>query len=252
MGTSSLVFAGAPYSNSAPLIDRLVDVDASIEVCHDHPSQMVQALMGGEVDVALLPVVDLFRHTELSMIEGFGVVADGPIRSVLLKCDAPVGAIRRVLRDPASSTSNALAFLVLREQLGREVELVDAGDADARVLIGDRALCSSEAPYGDIDLAQAWTQMSGLPFVFAVWAVRNDFAYRPLVAEIVEKACMLGCASLEQIAKRYVAGAEHDVDFWYEYLKLIRYRIAERELAGLNHFRELVKTIPGLLGAKGI
>jgi predicted solute-binding protein len=69
------IFAGAPYSNSAPLVDRLPTVDPRVRVIHDHPANLVTDLREGRADVALIPVVHLFCHPELQMIDGLGVAA---------------------------------------------------------------------------------------------------------------------------------------------------------------------------------
>jgi len=96
---------------------------------------------------------------------------------VLLKCDVPVAQVRSVMKDPASATSNALAELLLRRHFRRDVVMEpfrEGAVVDAAVVIGDRALVSAPAPGGDIDLATAWKELTGLPFVFAVWAYRRD------------------------------------------------------------------------------
>ncbi len=153
---NKFIFAGAPYSNSAPLVDKLMEIDPRVRVINDDPAQLVADLNAGRADVALIPVAHLFSHPELTMIEGLGVAADGPVKSVLLKCNVPVTQIKTVGRDPASATSNALAELLLRKHFGCTVEMVDSEDVDASVVIGDRALCSVPAPACDIVLAVAW------------------------------------------------------------------------------------------------
>jgi len=240
------VFAGAPYSNSAPLVEKLTEVDPRVRVINDHPSKLVADLNEGRADVALIPVAHLFSHPELTMIEGLGVTADGPVKSVLLKCNVPVEEIKTVGRDPASATSNALAELLLKKHFGREVEMHDFGlldTPDAAVVIGDRALCSDPAPAGDIDLAEAWKEMTGLPFVFAVWAVRKDFPSIDAVTEIAHKAYKAGFQCLEKIAQRYADTLGSSPSFWLDYLThSIHYELGERELSGLGLFSELLGT----------
>lgn len=235
------IFAGAPYSNSAPLVDRLKEVDSRVRVISDHPSKLVADLDAGRADVALIPVVHLFSHPELTMIDGLGIAADGPVRSVLLKCNVPVDRIKTVARDPASATSNALAGLLLRKHYCRDVEIADLPNPDATVAIGDRALCSDPAPAGDIDLAEAWKEMTGLPFVFAVWAVRKDFPEIEAVVEIARKACNAGLQSLENIAARYAGELGRSQSFWLDYLgQSIHYELGGRDLEGMKRFRDLV------------
>lgn len=248
---TEFVFAGAPYSNSAPLVDHLTEVDPRVRVINDHPARLVADLNAGLADVALIPVAHLFSHPELTMIDGLGIAADGPVKSVLLKCNVPVGRISTVERDRASATSNALAELLLRKHFKREVRMCDpstksGGDLpvpDAMVVIGDRALCADPAPAGDIDLAEAWKEMTGLPFVFAVWAVRKDFPDIHAVADIADKACATGMKSFEKIAARYAGEFGKTESFWFEYLShSIHYRLDERDMQGLAYFRSLIST----------
>lgn len=238
------VFAGAPYSNSAPLVDKLTEVDSRVRVMNDHPANLVADLNAGKADVALIPVAHLFTHPELVMVEGLGVAADGPVKSVLLKCNVPVDQIKRVERDPASATSNALAELLLENHYGRTVEMHDfqtLETPDATVVIGDRALCSTPGPAGDIDLAEAWKEMTGLPFVFAVWAVRRDFPAAGVVTDIAHKACTAGLQSLGKIVQRYAGEWGNTEAFWRDYLTTsIHYELTDRDLLGMAEFRKRI------------
>ena len=244
MSRDQFIFAGAPYSNSAPLVDRLTEVDSRVKIINDHPANLVADLNAGRADVALIPVVHLFSHPELTMLEGLGVAADGPVKSVLLKCNVPVEQIKTVGRDPASATSNALAELLLRKHFGCEVEMHDfqtLGNPDAAVVIGDRALCAEPAPAGDVDLAEAWKEMTDLPFVFAVWAVRKDFPEIDAVTGIAHKAYEAGFQSLEKIAERYANEFGNSEAFWFEYLSAsIHYELSERDLKGVEIFKNLL------------
>jgi len=241
---NEFVFAGAPYSNSAPLVEKLTEVDPRVRIINDHPSLLVADLNEGRADVALIPVAHLFSHPELTMLEGLGIAADGPVKSVLLKCNVPVAEVKTVGRDPASATSNALAELLLAMHFDRDVEMHDfeaLERPDAAVVIGDRALCADPAPAGDIDLAEAWKEMTGLPFVFAVWAVRKDFPEKDAVTTIAHKAFEAGQASVDSMAVRYASELGGSSDFWLDYLtNSIHYELGERELAGLEKFKELL------------
>ena len=117
------VFAGAPYSNSAPLVEKLTEVDPRVSVMNDHPASLVRDLNSGKCDVALIPVAHYFAHPELKMSEGLGVAADGPVQSVLLKCNKKMGTIKTIARDPASATSNALAELLMKKYFKQDVEM---------------------------------------------------------------------------------------------------------------------------------
>ncbi len=239
-----LIFAGAPYSNSAPLVDKLVEIDPRVRVINDHPANLVNDLKSGKTDVALIPVVHLFSHPELVMLDGLGIAADGPVQSVLLKCNKKMGQIKTVARDPASATSNALAELLLTKYFKQNIEMVDFGaeaSPDAAVVIGDRALCSDPAPAGDIDLAEVWQKWTQLPFVFAVWAVRKDFEEIDAVTEIAHKAYAAGFRSMERIAERYSEKLGESIHFWLDYLDgAIHYKLGAQDIEGLARFRRLM------------
>lgn len=238
------IFAGAPYSNSAPLVEKLAEADPRVRVINDHPANLVSDLTSGHADVALIPVAHLFAHPELMMLDGLGVAADGPVKSVLLKCNQPVGKIKTVERDPASATSNALVALLMERHFQQPVTMCGSGSIkhpDAAVVIGDRALCSDPAPAGDIDLAGAWKQMTGLPFVFAAWVVRRDFPHIAAVGEIARKAFAAGFRSVEQIAARYAARLGRPVGFWLDYLTVsVHYELTPRDREGMELFRTLL------------
>jgi chorismate dehydratase len=241
MSKSEFIFAGAPYSNSAPLVDKLTEMDPRVRVVNDHPARLVRDLLEGRTDVALIPVAHLFAHPELSMLGRLGVAADGPVQSVLLKCNRKMGQIRTVARDPASATSNALAELLLTRYFKQKVEMVGFGELerpDASVLIGDRAMCAEPAPAGDIDLAEAWQKWTRLPFVFAVWAVRADFAEKDVVYDIAQRAYAAGFMETEVIAERYFNELGGSLNFWVDYLDhSIHYLLGEDDLEGMERFK---------------
>ena len=238
------IFAGAPYSNSAPLVDKLTEVDSRVRVMNDHPANLVRNLNSGKADVALIPVAHLFNHPELVLLKGLGVAADGPVKSVLLKCNKPMGKIKTIGRDPASATSNALAELLMKNYFKQTIEMHDFQSLekpDAAVVIGDKALCADPAPAGDIDLAEAWQKWTKLPFVFAVWAARKDFEDIETVTEIAHKAYQEGFLATEEIAERFSGQLGGTYLFWLDYLdNSIHYKLDKRDLEGMERFRKLL------------
>jgi chorismate dehydratase len=241
----NFVFAGAPYSNQAPLMDQLEVVAPGSKVIYDHPSNIVRKVLGGEVDAAVVPVAHFFAHPELTMIKGLGIAADGPVRSVLLKCNTPMGQIRTIGRDPASGTSNALAELLMTKYFKQKIEMHDfltLEKPDAAVVIGDRALCAEPAPAGDIDLAEAWGKWTKLPFVFAVWVVRKDCEHIEELSAITHKTYAAGFRVMECIAERYAEKLGGSQEFWLEYLdNSIHYKLGAQDLEGLARFKKLIE-----------
>ena len=140
------------------------------------PSKLLSGLADASLDVALLPVIDLQRLPGLRSFCAAASAADGPTLTVRLFSSRPLESMRTLACDVDSHTSVALARIILAERWNIRPAFIDfkAGeqtDADARLLIGDKVICDEPAgmPY-QLDLGQAWKELTGLPFVFAVWS----------------------------------------------------------------------------------
>jgi predicted solute-binding protein len=110
---------------------------------------------------------------------------------------------------------------------------------DAALLIGDTALFLDHSARGltKIDLGEAWTRLTGLPFVWAFWAGRPDALSSEDVAELIA-ARNRGVVASDEIAAEYCGPARASLG--QAYLRdNIRYSLGDREQAGLRHFFEL-------------
>ena len=246
--SQNFCFAAAPYANSAPLSHFLATVSPDTRVVEDYyPSQMWPRLRDRSVDVALLPVAELLAHPELTMIEGLGVCARNKVRSVLLKCRRPLQRVRVVELDTASKTSNALAKVLFHRHWNLTVQTTLPADhvtADAAVVMGDRALCSKPSPHGDYDLAEQWNQMTGLPFVFAVWAYRRDHPDPQGLTRIARAANEAGMAALPELARLQAAKLGLSEALCLEYLRdCIHYRVGAAEQQAMKLFQQLLNEL---------
>ncbi len=231
------------YMNAAPLAARLTDVDPGLKVVRAVPALLPAMLAKGEVDAALLPVAALIADDSIERLGELGICADGPARSVLLKCRRPLNEVRQVARDPASVTSNALAMILLKNYFksGAEVKHCDDPEtADARIVIGDRAFSEKPGAAGDYDLAEAWGKMTGLPFVFAAWTCRKEFGAKRELAQNLTKAYEMGIADLDAIAAECAdsLGFEHAICRNY-LADVIKYRIGSSEQKAIDLFRTM-------------
>ena len=236
--------AATPYANSMPLAQFIPQACPQATVLWGTaPAQLAERVLQGTADAGLVPVIELLTRPELTMVEGVGICARRQVLSVLLKCRVPLAQVRCVAADPASRTSNALARLLLRRHLKRDVPVVPAGNGkpDAAVVIGDRALTAPPAPAGDYDLAELWWRMTGLPFVFAVWAIRRDHPFRSELTTILLAARRLGMDAVEQIAGEQARKLGLDAAFCRHYLtKAIHYEIGDEEQRAITLFSRLL------------
>ena len=119
------------------------------------------------------------------------------------------------------------------------VEMVDyVSGADAEVVIGDRALLSPPASRGDIDLAEAWKALTGLPFVFAVWAVRPGLENMADVDMITQEAATLGVRAIPALAQAYAKDLGESPGFWQTYLQeAIHFTLTDADRKAMEQFQ---------------
>ena len=233
------------YLNTKPLIEGLDDLLPDAELVLDLPSRLAELLAEGRLDVALIPVIEYFRAGSYSVVPNIAIASRGPVLSVTLFSRVPWPDIRRVALDEGSRTSAALAEVLLRRRYGVRPVIVpwpldgnaEDADADAVLLIGDRAMRACLPGFAHaFDLGQEWHDWTGLPFVYAVWAVREG-ADLGKAADALVEAKGLGCARIGAIAQREAPKLGLDAGFCRRYLaNIIHFDLGPREQAGLHHF----------------
>jgi chorismate dehydratase len=241
-------FASVPYANAAPLARFIPEVCPQATVTAAPPSQLLAFLASGKADAAMVPVADFLLHPELDMIDGVGICAARKARSVLLKCRRPLEQVRTVERDPASRTSNALAANLLQRHWKIPARMIPAGstpDPDAAVVIGDRALCEPASPCGDYDLAEHWNRMTGLPFVFAVWAFRRGNPAAGDLARVAHAARQAGLAAIPELAREQATRLGLSEGLCMEYFtSCIHYLVGPDERRAMDLFRKWLSESP--------
>jgi len=240
------------YLNSKPLVEGLTAFAPQIDLQFDLPSRLADRMAAGELDVGLIPVVELFRAENYSFIPNIAIASRGPVLSVTLFSRVPWNEIRTVALDEGSRTSAALTQILLEKRSGIRPQIeqlpidVPADDltTDAVLLIGDKAMraCLPGFDYA-YDLGQEWTDWTGLPFVFAVWAVRDGVDLGD-AEPAFHRAKDLGFKRAGQIAAREAPHLGLDPGYCRRYLtNIIRYDLGPQELAGLelysNHAADL-------------
>ncbi len=243
------------YLNVEPLIYGL-DRDSRFDVESDVPSKIADRLRAGEIDLGMIPSIE-YAGGEYAIVPGVGIASEGEVRSVLLFHRGPLEDIERVAVDTSSRTSVALLRVLLAERLGREPEFLphapDLGAmleaADAALLIGDAALYA-ETELTPLDLGAAWTEATGLPFVWAFWAGRPGLLEARDVARL-ERALEAGLDAIPRIASSYNGAGRKQEALNETYLRShIVFRIGEREQAGLAeffrraHLKGLLESVP--------
>ena len=246
------------YLNTKPLIEGLEQFAPNIRLTLDLPSRLADQLERGEIDAGLIPVAEVFRGG-YAFLPNIAIASRGAVLSVTLFSKVPWNEIRSVALDEGSRTSAMLTKILLAgclppspvegeenqknsikyQQLPIDAD-ADAVDTDAVLLIGDRAMKACLPKFGySYDLGQAWYERTGLPMVFAVWAVRPGVDLGGAEAAF-EKAKRHGLAHAGSIAAREAAILGLDPGYCRRYFDtIIQYDLGPRELAGLKRFHEL-------------
>lgn len=235
------------YLNTKPLIEGLAELAPHFELSLDLPSRLADQLADARLDVALIPVIEFFRGQHYGFVPGVAIGSRGPVLSVTLFSRKPWSEIRSVSLDEGSRTSAALTELMLRQryQIDPDFERLPIDQpaeglrTDAVLLIGDRAMHACLPGYEfAYDLGEEWTDWTGLPFVFAIWAVRDGLDPQE-VAPYFQQAKQRGLQRIGPIAAREAERLKLDPGFARRYLtNIVRYDLGAKELAGLGLFYE--------------
>jgi chorismate dehydratase len=248
----SLRIGAVNYLNTKPLIYQLEQLAPAAELILDYPSRLADQLAAAMLEVALIPVIEYFRAGSYRLIPNIAIASQGPVLSVTLFSRVPWREIRRVALDEGSRTSAALTQILLRKKYGVQPALcplpldrgAEAVDADAVLLIGDRAMhaCLPGFRYA-FDLGQEWHEWTGLPFVYAAWAVRDGVDLGS-VLDAFHEAKRRGIDHIGPIAAQEAPALQLDAGFCRRYLaNIIRFDLGPRELAGLQHYYQLASEL---------
>lgn len=250
MTDSRLYSVGAvSYLNSVPLIAGLDTGTSPVRLSTGVPSALLSDLLAGATQVALCPVIDYQRSSRpLAVVPEGGIGCAGPTLTVRLFSRLPVDSLHEVWVDPDSHTSVALLEVLLVRIAGRRPRLRPLADPlvaangsppEACLLIGDKVVTA--APGADLyphqlDLGEAWHELTGLPFVFAVWmsVAGAELGDLPTLLRRQREA---NATRVGELARQRAAAHGWPAELAEHYLgSLLRYHIGDAELAAIERF----------------
>ena len=260
------------YLNARPLVYGL-DVAPGFDLRYDVPSECARLLHAGAIDVGLIPSIEYLRGGPYRIVPDLAIASSGPVASVAIYTTRPIGDVRSIALDTSSRTSVALVSVLcarlfkIRPALeSRGPDLTDMlRHCDAALLIGDNALLLDHDPpspqggFGatgpplaqtprrqlaaspkprleKIDLGEAWSTLTGLPFVWAFWAGRPD-ALGDHDVQALLRARDAGVMCSDAIAREYFPDSPARQAAGAAYLRdNIKYSLGDEERAGLELF----------------
>ena len=241
-GTIVKRIGSVPYLNSVPLT---CGIEAETEFLP--PSRLAKRLRAGELAAGLVSITEVLFSDLYDILDGVAVASDGPVKSVFVAHKKPLEQVGVIHCDTASLSSVNLLKVILAKR-GLSPRLEPFGDydhaagRDAVMLIGNPGLDFLRSPHTHkiFDLGQAWREDTGLPFVFAVWAIRRD--QRPSgLGQALLQAKRDGLAKLDEIiATRH----EFDAGLRAAYLREhIHFDLGDREKQGIARFVECLRSV---------
>jgi chorismate dehydratase len=245
--------AASSYLNTVPLIWSFMNGTRRREVelvTDTAPARCADMLARGEVEAALVPVIEYQRISELAIVPGVCVGSRSSVRSVVLLMNDELDDLRKVRTvalDSSSRTSAALVQIIFREFLGFEPEWMERAPdvasmlltADAALIIGDPGMTFSRERIVVYDLAELWREHTGLGFVFAMWMAREQDLERVRLVDF-KGARDEGLDHVEEIASLYSPTVGLPPSEIKSYLlKNISFELDEEMSAGLELFYRL-------------
>jgi cyclic dehypoxanthinyl futalosine synthase len=241
-----LRLAAVSFLNARPITYGLERAeDDRVQLSFDLPSRCAEALARGEVDLALLPFASYAAFPEeLRIVPGVAIAGRGNIRTILLVGQVPWEEMTEIALDSASRSSAMMLRLLTRErgldprfaECDHDQIMAAAVGTRGAMVIGDAAFGAADRYPHVYDLGDAWTALTGLPFVYAVWAGRPDAA-APADVQLLRDSLRAGLAHRGEIARGWAAERGMDAATCERYLTHdIRYQLGAEELSGAAAF----------------
>ena len=247
--------AASSYLNTAPLIWSFINgprQDAVELFTHQAPARCAEMLSVGDVDVALVPVIEYQRIPDIAIIPDVCVGSRSAVRSVVMASKLNnLKKVKRVALDDSSRTSVALVKIIFREFLGFEPEWQTSPPDlrsmlehnDAALIIGDPAMKIPRDKYRVFDLATLWHDYTGFGFVFAMWMTRAGHAETIHPVDFAA-ARDEGLAHLDEIASRNEEQSGLSRDEIRDYLtRNIAFKMDENMMKGMELYFELARKL---------
>jgi len=250
--------AASSYLNSAPLCYSFVkgqQRDSCRFFSDRAPSRCADMLRAGEVSAALIPVIEYQRIADLLIAPNVAVASKKSVRSVVLASRVPIEEATSIALDTCSRTSTVLIKIILSRFYNRAPRYTPSApdisqmleSNDAALIIGDPAIKIDRSALYVYDMADEWRKHTGLPFVFAFWAVRADARLKPDQVDF-EAAKREGIEHLNEIAAEYAANLGEPEDSLLDYLtNNINLELDRENLEGLSLYYRLALEC-GLIG----
>jgi len=245
------------FINCFPLFYGLIEKKFLLEIdlIKGNPTDLNRMLASNVLDMAAISSIAYARnYRDYVLMPDISISADGDIKSIFLFSKLPIGELdqKKIAMTNISATSQALLRIIMAQHYHLAPEYFNSApelgamllEADAALLIGDDALRTrykTEDKLYIYDLGQEWKKMTGLPMVFAVWAVRRDWAYSHInelrdIKQTFVDSIQFSLDNLEDVAKKASQWEDFPAEYLVDYYQHIGFDFDARKQEGLIEY----------------
>lgn len=236
------------YSNSLPFLYGLEHsefISNNCEIILKYPADGAKMLVERQCDIALVPVGVIPQLKISYIVSKYCIGAEGKVKSVILASQVPLEQITKIYLDYQSATSVRLVQILAHHYWNINPEFVDSQPGyeknikgtTAGVIIGDRCFEYTNFKY-TYDLAEAWIDFTGFPFVFAAWLAVKPI--KPEIKKALNDALEYGVTNIEDVIQKYKSKFNPSFNAVEYYTKNISYYLNESKSKGMNAFIKYV------------
>jgi chorismate dehydratase len=285
---NSLRISIVQYLNTAPLVRGFThgSLRGKYQLSFTVPSQCAEALRSGEVDIAIIPAIELQRIDGLVALPNLSIASKRSVRSLLLVSKKPIHEVRRIALDRSSRSTQALVRILCAKRWQITPEFFEASpdvpsmlrDADAALLIGDPALrlALNAEPHASLDasgdrtfpaaianlsapsqlylydIVEKWRAFTGLPAVLALWATRPSAVTAEVIRDF-QDSLVFGMNQIAEISAEASRELNLPADKISRYLtENIDYTLDDENLRGLQRYFDLAAELGLIKQAKPV
>ncbi len=235
-----------------------------IKITEAHPVELAHMLFNGELDISPISSIMYGKHSGLLILPGLSITSNDFTKSVLICSNGKLELSDfegKTLCIPEITASSAALIKIIFMLKGMKVTMRQCGgndiermlrSGDAALLIGDSAIHAVGKYRVIADLGNEWKKLTGKKMVYALWAVREDFAKEHpekvrYVMNSLLKSKDYAYKNINEIANFIGRNKKIDCDFMKDYLHTLNYDFDDESIESLELYFKYAKEC-GIVG----
>lgn len=250
------------FINCFPLFYGLIEKKFLLEIdlIKGNPTDLNRMLKEKQLDLAPISSIAYAQnYEEYVLMPDISISCDGEVKSIYLFSKVPIEELdgKKVALSNISATSVNLLYILMHFFYKIEplyfISAPELGamlmEAEAALLIGDdalRAKYKQEKRLFVYDLGRLWKDKTGLPMVFAVWAIREEFAQKNMeMIKIIKNTFVdsikLSLEHVEEVAAKAAYWEDFTTQYLVDYFRSLRFDFDKSKQEGLLEYYRYAK-----------